>query len=1011
MKRLLNSKVFAILLVLTVLASTSIVAPIAYGAAAAGTSYYVDSINGNDGDSGTDQAHPWQTLDKVNSTTFQPGDKILFHTGGSWQAQLHPLGSGTAENPIVIDMYGDGSAKPAFDAGPVLTNPSTDASNYTSTVRLVDQEYWEINNLDVTNSGTSGYDRRGVSVESTGGTYNHIYIKNLYIHDVKGRLGSASGRKRTGGIIIVGEKATDYLPTARYNDILVEGNSIVDCDNVGMNICENTGINLDTNLSNVDTGAATANDSTNVVIRNNVIDHPGGDGIIVNMSYAPLVEHNVCINANARGPAYACAIWPWDCDKAIFQYNEAYGTRMAPGANGDATAWDSDAFNVGTIYQYNYSHDNDGGSIMICGNAATQDVQGGSGYSDTTYFRYNISQNDHGTIVRLQGPNLDTYTYNNTFYIGPSVSGAKIYWSSNNRGNYSYNNIFYNDGTGSSFSLGKSTNNIFDYNVYYEKQPISNIPNDAHALTSDPKLVAPGTGSTGSDSVDGYKLAADSPCIDTGMAIADNGGKDYFGNAVPAGGATDRGAYEAVNLVAPSGLAAASAAASGTQIVVTWNPVPGTTSYDLEIDGTAHSGITSASYTHTGLTDGSTHTYRVRAVTGIGTTNWSALVSATTPAHTPTYTPTYTPTPSPAPSTNDPVISVLQDGTKVLTVKPADSGSVAGKKREVKLSSGLISDELAKDVDKIVADTGIGMISIPMDVIASISGKDIKVSVEKLDAGSLPDNIKSVAGSNPVYDFNLFAGDTKVTSFGKAIEITLPYVMGTNEDVDRLTVFYINDNGELENAAGVYDAATHTMKFVTTHFSKYMVKENPVSFADIGSTAWASRSIESMAAKGIISGIGGGKFDPSSNVTRAQFAAMIVKALKLTDASAENKFKDVSKDNWYYNAVMTAYKAGIISGRTSDTFAPNADITRQEMAVMLAKAMQLVKGKALPASTGSYLSGFSDNVKIADAYRGDVALVSEYKVISGMPDGTFSPDSLATRAQAATVIYKLFNLD
>ncbi len=99
-------------------------------ASALATTYYVDSAGGVDGNNGTSTSTPWKTLTKVNNTTFQPGDFILFKAGGVWTGttQLNPKGSGTTNNPIVIDMYGTGS-KPLIDAGTATGNGVVYLSN------------------------------------------------------------------------------------------------------------------------------------------------------------------------------------------------------------------------------------------------------------------------------------------------------------------------------------------------------------------------------------------------------------------------------------------------------------------------------------------------------------------------------------------------------------------------------------------------------------------------------------------------------------------------------------------------------------------------------------------------------------------------------------------------------------------------------------------------------------------------------------------------------------------
>jgi len=587
MKSLVMKKVVGILTVLAMLVSISIVAPVSVKAA--NTTYYVDSVGGNDSNVGTSTSTAWKSLSKVNAKTFAAGDKILFKAGSSYTGTLHPLGSGASGNPIIIDRYSSGN------------KPIINGNGATNAVYLTGQSYWEINNLEVTNNASSEGNRRGIFLEAVG-TANHLYVKNCYVHNVRGNNDFSSG-KPTGGISLMGNGSS----SSKFNDVLIDNNTINYCDRTGIYIGD---------------GCGDGYVSTNVVVRNNTINYPGGDGAIIMYCMNPLIEYNIVNTSDNVSTEVSAGIWSWYCSGAVFQYNEGYNCKYSADLD-DGMPWDIDGGNLGCIYQYNYSHDNEGGSIMLCADAA--------GPSNNSIIRYNISQNDGGRVLTLTGPSTNTYYYNNTSYLSSSMS-SDVIGAVNLEGNHSnlyvYNNIFYNLGSGG-YDIGETTGNVFDYNVYYGNHPLSE-PSDAHKLTSNPMLVNPGSGGTGRTTVDGYKIQAGSPCIDSGKTISNNGGKDYWGTTVPQNSATDRGACEYVGTVAPAvptGLSATSA--SSSQINISWNTVLGATGYDLLVDGTTLTSVTSP-YAHTGLSASSTHGYQVRAKNSSDSSAWSSTVSATT---------------------------------------------------------------------------------------------------------------------------------------------------------------------------------------------------------------------------------------------------------------------------------------------------------------------------------------------------------------------------------------------
>lgn len=490
------------------------------------SSYYLDSVSGSDTNPGTSPGHAWKTLSKVNATIFHPGDQVLFKSGSVWTGQLWPKGSGTAEHPIIVDKYG-GDARPIINCAGLAEDA----------VLLKNQEYWEIRDLEITNTGSGEGIRRGVHLVAENiGELHHLYLQNLIIRDVNG----TEKNKVNGGINY--SAIGDSVPS-RFIDLRIEGNHISHVGRSGI-------MGWSTHWVR-----SKWYPSLEVVIRNNVLDDIGGDGIVNVATDGALVEYNVVSHASQRSQDYNVGIWPWSADNTIIQYNEVYGTR----GQHDAEGFDSDWNARNTIIQYNYSHDNDGGFLLIC-NDGSQTLQTSAGNTGTIV-RYNISQNDHHRGIKLSGPVTNTLIYNNTIYVGKGENVAVILhtdWTGWASDTYFYNNIFYVKGRaqigygvsgnpdGSYVSApgpGKSAHNVFDSNVYYGMA----TADDPHALTSDPLMVKPGSGGIGLSTVAGYSLRKNSPAIDSGKMIENNGGKDFFGAQVPRCGGTDRGAIESAH--------------------------------------------------------------------------------------------------------------------------------------------------------------------------------------------------------------------------------------------------------------------------------------------------------------------------------------------------------------------------------------------------------------------------------------------------------------------------------
>lgn len=178
------------------------------------------------------------------------------------------------------------------------------------------------------------------------------------------------------------------------------------------------------------------------------------------------------------------------------------------------------------------------------------------------------------------------------------------------------------------------------------------------------------------------------------------------------------------------------------------------------------------------------------------------------------------------------------------------------------------------------------------------------------------------------------------------------------------------------------------------------------TFSDVSSSHWASNEINTLVGSGILNGVGNGKFEPEGNVTRAQFATMLAKASGMNYPNYDIKrFSDVPSSHWAYTAINWAYVKGVVSGVGSGKFDPEANITRQEIAVMLYNYATKIQGTSL----GSSSKVFTDNASIASWAKTAVSAMANAGVISGYSDGSFGPNNNAVRAEAAVLLYRLID--
>ncbi len=503
--------------------------------------YYIDSAAGDDSNAGTIDA-PWKTLDplKAESLTLTAGDCVYLKRGSTFNGQqLSFKGMGSKEKPIIIDAYGEGDSLPQLNGNGVIEN----------VVSLYNQEYIELRNLEITNtspkynssfglntSNNSSLALRAINVSARDfGTVSGIRIQDCYIHDINGSI----GLKWNGGIffdvkasVINGELVG--IPT-KYDDVIIEGCTFINVDRSGIKLVSSNWCNQ---------WGPNAPDlpihwypSTNIIIRNNYFEKIGGDGITTRDTDGTLIEHNLVKDCRYQSTGYNVGIWPFQASNTVIQYNEAYNTHGTE----DGQGLDCDHASSYSVMQYNYSHNNEGGFMLIMG-----------GYPHTAAtVRYNISQNDRDKGFEFaQGIARGIMIYNNTLYSDQTLNRG-VLWLPNTKSLgvndlYLFNNVFcYPEGQ--VFSKGADaslTNTLKEKAKLYNNAYVGGIA--AADADTNPIVIAdkasvfadPGsapetndtkTARTGSSGLlDGYQLADGSELIDKGVTIQE--ALTHFGN-------------------------------------------------------------------------------------------------------------------------------------------------------------------------------------------------------------------------------------------------------------------------------------------------------------------------------------------------------------------------------------------------------------------------------------------------------------------------------------------------
>jgi len=483
-------------LVAAIVAATGLVP----ATAVAATTTYVDCQASPAGADGT-KAHPLTTLAAASAIPLEPGSKLLLRRGSACAGTLDLVGGGSKERPALVGAYGRGE------------DPRIEATGEDG-VRLLNVPWVTVEQLEVTNPGDGSTKKRGVHLMAVGETVSGVTVRDMEIHDVGGNLDKDGGG--SGGIQV--DSAGPGV--GRFQRLVLADNRIADVSRSGIFVVGVAG------GERPRASEPWPEASSGVKIRRNTVRRTAGDGIVALGTDGARVAHNRVYKGNLAGRGLTdpqgmicnAGIWAFHANNTLIEHNEVARMRF----NGcDGSGFDVDYDQDGTIVQANYSHDNEGGFMLLCTDTDPRMAD----------VRFNLSVDDgysfnSSPCSRPTGNYEGIRIYNNTI-VSPDPCVAILGFDNTKLfGPDSltfFNNIVVATGDqGRGFTCEPDCHD----NLFFRIPPAG-----TDAIVAPPRF----TGDRPYDSATpprGFMLRPRSAAYDGGNRIPASAAKDFFGNAI-----------------------------------------------------------------------------------------------------------------------------------------------------------------------------------------------------------------------------------------------------------------------------------------------------------------------------------------------------------------------------------------------------------------------------------------------------------------------------------------------
>lgn len=471
------------------------------------TTYYLDSLSGNDSGNGLSTVTPWQSMDRLNNETFGFGDEILFKRNQTFIGGFTLNGGGTPESPLIIGAYGSG-LKPVLQGG----------TNDQQVIYARGSSGFEIRNLKISNNHSSGSldDRYGVVLDPpvNAGDLQHIQFVNIDFVDIAG----SGAEHESRGIQADTDNTDNPAVRSRWNGFLIEDCLFENIDGRGAQVRDSCHDIADYRIRGY-----SYYPSLGVVFQNNTGTNCYRNLFQINGTKDALIQYNT-MDGTQEGSAF----WPFACEGTLVQFN-VFKNIMKDGADASACHFDFNC--VDSLMQYNIGINCQGSLIQVLNNS------NGTNFQVNAVARYNLGidcgwrDNDNSAGIMITGDSSGSKIYNNTVittdlhpaYKAISFANWGGAWPTNS---LIANNLFF---AADSASVYANTNwmvqrdNVITHNLYAGNLSVCSA--DVSPVSGSPGFVN-STGSTAED----FRVTYGSAAIGAGVLIADNGGVDYFAN-------------------------------------------------------------------------------------------------------------------------------------------------------------------------------------------------------------------------------------------------------------------------------------------------------------------------------------------------------------------------------------------------------------------------------------------------------------------------------------------------